>query len=112
MNGQRDDDQDHVLTTQSIEANVGDELDIVLPDIPGSGYEWAVRKVPDGLPFVSTEWAEPLPAEVGASRARTFRFAARRPGEYDVGFDLVRPWESPDVAPVRQHTASVTVRDL
>jgi predicted secreted protein len=109
MNGQRDDDQDGPASTQSIEATVGEELDVVLADLPGAGYEWTPREVPLGLPLASTGWAEPIPEETGASRRRLFRFAARQPGTYDLVFDLVRPWEAPDVAPARQHTASVTV---
>jgi hypothetical protein len=109
MNGQRDDDQEPAVSSQSIDAYVGEELDVVLADLPGAGYEWTPREVPLGLPLASTGWAEPVPSEPGSSRGRRFRFAARLPGTYDLVFDLVRPWEAPDVAPARQHTASVTV---
>lgn len=109
MCGQRTDDQEHVGGGQNIEAYAGDELDVVLADRPGAGYEWVPRPVPAGLVLVGTDWAGPEPSQPGASRPRTFRFAARQPGSYRLAFDLVRPWEPPDVPPAQQHTVTVVV---
>lgn len=109
MDGQRRDGQDHVDGVQSIEADVGEEIDVVLADLPGAGYEWVAREVPVGLVRLTPDRVDPPPSEPGASRLRTFRFAARTQGSYDLGFDLVRPWEPPDVAPARQHRVAVVV---
>lgn len=110
MDGQRNNDQEHVDSRQSIEAYEGEELDVVLADLPGAGYEWVPHEVPAGLVLLTTDWADPLPPELGSSRRRAFRFAARQAGSYDVVFDLLRPWEVSDVAPARRHTVAVVVR--
>lgn len=115
MSGQRQDGHDdldpgEVVTGQDIEAYVGQELDVVLADLPGAGFGWVPREVPAGLALLSSDWTGGVPSEPGASRARTFRFAARRPGSYDLAFDLVRPWEPTEVAPARRHTVAVVVK--
>jgi predicted secreted protein len=71
----------------------GDEFRVTVADRPGAGYEWTATEVPDGLVLLGTEWAEPVPAEVGGTRARSFRFRAERPGTCTLALELVRPWE-------------------
>lgn len=110
MDGQRTDDQDPVDGGQSIETYAGEELEVVLADLPGAGYEWVPREVPAGLVLLGTDWGEPEPSHPGTARRRAFRLAAQQPGSYVLAFDLVRPWEPTDVAPATQHTVAVVVR--
>lgn len=109
MDGQRGEDQDHVEGVQRIQRYEGEELDVVLSDLPGAGYEWAPRSVPSGLVLLAADWATPVPPAVGASRGRTFRFRAERAGTYELLFDLRRPWEPHDVPPPERHVVSVVV---
>lgn len=110
MDGQREDENEHTPGAQRLDGYAGEELAVVLADLPGAGYEWGPRGVPEGLVLLGRDWADPLVSEPGAARRRTFRFAARRAGSYELTFDLRRPWESPDVAPAGQHEVSVLVR--
>jgi predicted secreted protein len=71
----------------------GDEFRVTVADRPGAGYEWTATKVPDGLVLLGSEWAEPVPPEVGGTRARSFRFRAGRQGSFVLVLELVRPWE-------------------
>ena len=111
MCGQRDDDQNSGHGGGSLKTSVGEEFDVVLADLPGAGYEWVLGEVPAGLTLLTTEWAGPLPADVGASRPKAFRFSAEQPGTYDLVFDLVRPWEQSDVTPARRHSVTVEVAE-
>jgi predicted secreted protein len=88
----------------------GEEFQLPLADLPGAGYRWTLTEVPDGITLVDSDWAEPIPELAGASRARSFRFQAQRAGDYDLRFELVRPWEPREsVPPADTRTVSVTV---
>lgn len=109
MDGQRGDDQEHIDAVQRIQRYEGEELDVVLADLPGAGYEWVPGDVPSGLILLATDWVAPLPEEAGASRGRAFRFRAERAGSYELTFDLQRPWEPLDVTPARRQVVAVSV---
>lgn len=109
MSGQRNDGENLHHGESTIEASEGEQFEVVLADLPGAGYEWVPRELPPGVVLLTTDWADPLPPDAGASRRRSFRLAAEQPGVYRLVFQLVRPWESPDVAPAREHTVSVEV---
>jgi predicted secreted protein len=109
MSGQRNDGENLRHDESGIETFEGQEFEVVLADLPGAGYEWVPREVPPGLVLLTADWADPLPGQAGASRRRSFRLAAERPGSFRLVFQLVRPWESADVAPAGEHTVSVEV---
>ena len=91
----------------------GDELRVTVADRPGAGYEWTVTEVPEGLVLVGSEWAEPVAAEVGGTRARTFRFRAEQPGSFALVLDLVRPWEPRETtAPADRRVVEVVVEPV
>ena len=109
MSGQRNDDENLRHDGSMIETSEGEQFEVVLADLPGAGYEWVPREMPSGVVLLTTDWADPLPPDAGASRRRAFRLAAEQPGSYRLVFQLVRPWESSDVAPAGEHTVSVEV---
>jgi predicted secreted protein len=108
MSGQRNSDQDPVNDAETLLAEVGGWFEVTLADLPGAGYEWVVPAVPEGLTELGADWAEPVPAGVGGSRRRTFRFRAERPGSHRLVLELRRPWEH-DRPPARTRTVTVLV---
>ncbi|MGH8894627.1 MAG: protease inhibitor I42 family protein [Actinomycetes bacterium] len=109
MTGQREDGQDPVRGEQSVMVVVGEEVVVTLADLPGAGYEWMARDLPDGLALVSSELVGQSPTTVGAARARPLRLRAELPGTYVLLLELVRPWEPVDVAPADTRSMTVTV---
>ena len=88
----------------------GDEFRVTVADRPGAGYEWTATDVPEGLALVGSEWAEPVPPEVGGTRARALRFRAERPGTFTVTLELLRPWEPSEArAPADHQVVEVVV---
>lgn len=110
MDGQRGDGQERLDAVQSFRRYEGEELDVVLSDLPSAGYEWSPVDVPQGVVLLSAEWAAPVPPALGASRGRLFRFRAERAGTYELLFDLRRPWEPHDVPPHERRVVSLVVR--
>jgi predicted secreted protein len=88
----------------------GDEFRVTVADRPGAGYEWTATNLPEGLVLLGSEWAEPVPPDVGGTRARGLGFRAERPGTFTVALELVRPWEPPETrAPAEQRVVEVLV---
>jgi hypothetical protein len=77
-----------------IDAVVGRPFGVVLADLPGSGYMWSCRAVPDGVRLLGAEYVAGLPPEVGSARDKEFRFVAERPGQFTVILELKRTWEA------------------
>jgi predicted secreted protein len=109
MSGQRSSGQDPVNDEETVQAAAGEQFEVTVADLPGAGYEWVARDVPAGLAELGEDWAEPASELVGASRRRTFRFLAERPGSYQLVLELRRPWEH-DRPPARTRTVEVHVR--
>jgi inhibitor of cysteine peptidase len=86
--------QFHLSTAQSgclIEARVGDELVLQLPENPTTGYRWQPES---GLQVSAREDRfEPAAEAPGAGGVRTLRFFLSIPGSSDLSFSLRRPWE-------------------
>ncbi|MEO7981046.1 MAG: protease inhibitor I42 family protein [Sporichthyaceae bacterium] len=114
MNGQRDEGQEVVETTQSLQ--VGDVLDVTVQDQPAAGYRWETATLPAGL----TRLADTAPGEtvggrgagagaVGGSVARVLHLRAERPGSFEVVLQLVRTWETGTVPPAQERRLTVVV---
>jgi inhibitor of cysteine peptidase len=109
MDGQRPDHQEQVEHRQSVLLLVGEVVAVTVDDLPGAGYRWVVRDVPEGLTVVADEVAAPLAsADVGGPARRTLTVRGDRAGSYDLRLALVRPWEPADTPPAE--TRRVTVR--
>jgi predicted secreted protein len=94
VDGQRPEDQEQVEHRQNVRLGEGEVVDLTMDDLPGAGYQWVVRELPDGLTVVSDEMAPPSPsAGVGGPARRTMTVRGDRAGTYDLLLELVRPWE-------------------
>ena len=96
-----DDDGGH------IELKNGDEIELVLPGNPSTGYEWVVIEAPSILEEVGE--AEFLPESdlIGAGGEFRFRFVAIEPGTAQLRLVYERPFE--EVEPVDAFEIEVTV---
>jgi predicted secreted protein len=110
VDGQRPEDQEQVEPGQSARLREGEVVDLTMDDLPGAGYQWVVRQLPDGLTVVADEVAPPSSsAGVGGSARRTLTVRGDRAGTYDVLLELVRPWEPAGTPPVDSRQVAVQV---
>ena len=110
MDGQRPEDQERVEHGQSVRLTEGEVADVTVDDLPGAGYTWVVRDLPDGLSVVADELAPPPEsAGVGGPARHTVRLQGDRAGSYELHLDLVRPWEPAGTPPVDVRRVTVQV---
>ena len=110
MDGQRPEDQEQVEPRQSARLGEGELFDLTMDDLPGAGYQWVVRELPDGLTVVSDEVASPpASAGVGGPARRTMTVRGDRAGTYDLLLELVRPWEPAGTPPADIRQVAVQV---
>jgi predicted secreted protein len=97
-------------SSREVTVPMGDVFKVQLVANSGTGYSWTVRMPADAPLSQSGEPARtPIDRGVMGGRVRwTFTFTPLRPGTFDLGFDLVRPWEK-GVAPAKTVTLRVTV---
>lgn len=75
-----------------LEVAAGEDLAIVLPANPTTGYNWQVEAEGTYLAFLSQEF-EPGGAGVGAGGREAFQLRALRPGCTRLRFYYRRSWE-------------------
>ena len=82
---------------------------INLEEPSASGYQWRIQPL-EGVEVVTTGTKildeEPIP---GSPVVKTFVLRAQRIGEYQLMFQLVRPWEKQN--PVRTHQVNIDVSE-
>ena len=90
-----------------IELENGDEIELVLPGNPTTGYQWVVTEAPSILEEAGE--AEFLPESdlIGAGGEFHFRFVATEPGTAKLRLVYERPFE--EVEPVDAFEIEVTV---
>ena len=90
-----------------IELKNGDEIELVLPGNPTTGYQWVVTEAPSILEEVGE--AEFLPESdlIGAGGEFHFRFVATAPGTAQLRLVYERPFE--EVEPIETFDIEVTV---
>lgn len=95
---------------QAIEPWVGDEIHVVLPEIPSSGYVWLLdngARAPKSPNLTLEDEAfEAQSQSPGASGNHRFIFKVQRPGEYRIRLRKDRPWRA-DPAPTATFEARV-----
>ncbi len=103
---------------RSISADVGDELDIALPEMLSTGYEW----IPDRTDAFATvhDWIDHTSPEADATvygdrRTRHITIKARQHGDHTLGFRLAQPWPNGDTGATMRihiHVAPTQVSDV
>jgi len=103
---------------RSISADVGDELDIALPEMLSTGYEWTPDPT-DAFASVHDWFDQTTPdadaAVYGDRRTRHITIKARQQGDHTLGFRLAQPWPNGDTGATMQihvHVAPAQVSDV
>jgi inhibitor of cysteine peptidase len=90
-----------------IELETGDEVELVLPGNPSTGYEWVMTEAPPNLQQVGEPEFVPESDLIGAGGEFHFRFKATEPGTAQLSFSYERPFE--EVEPLDAFEIEVTV---
>jgi inhibitor of cysteine peptidase len=90
-----------------IELETGDEVELVLPGNPSTGYEWVVTEAPPNLQQVDETEFVPESDLIGAGGEFHFRFKATEPGTAQLSLTYERPFE--EVEPSDAFEIEVTV---
>jgi hypothetical protein len=78
---------------QTLAAISGQEVEVALESIPGSGAIWQYdNATPEILEFLG-ETRAAADEGIGGAVRQSFRFRANRPGSCELCFELKRPWE-------------------
>lgn len=82
---------------RSVNAAVGDEIVVMLPECATAGYQWHVA---DGLPPCLVEYPESQPTvnhtEIGSDALRAIGLRVTGTGTHLVRLLHYRPWEGPE----------------
>lgn len=95
----------------SIEATTGDSFSVDLDANPTTGYQWELDFDSEYLQLLNRKYV-PRATEtdlVGAGGTDTFNFRALKPGDTEMTFSYLRPWEK-DKAPIEQKIYEITIK--
>jgi inhibitor of cysteine peptidase len=90
-----------------IELETGDEVELVLPGNPSTGYEWVMTEAPPNLQQVGEPEFVPESDLIGSGGEIHFRFKATEPGTAQLSLSYERPFE--EVEPLDAFEIEVTV---
>ena len=78
----------------TLTARTGEPFAVRLSATSSAGYLWEIRRRPAEVDLLGSE-VEPVAAgsQPGQGGAQVFRFRAARAGEFEIEFQLKRPWE-------------------
>lgn len=79
---------------KSITVRIGDEIVIMLPENPTTGYRWAIDQTDENILVAQTPAFSPTPGgAIGGGGTRTFTFTAKKPGTVHLQLKLLRAWQ-------------------
>src|SRR5260221_4956910 len=81
----------------TVEADVGDTVEVVLPETPSNGFVWASQTQAPALRLMTEDRAHASRVP-GAEGAHHFIFRVESVGQTDLRFALARPWEKAEPA--------------
>ena len=94
---------------KSVEAAVGQRIEIRLPANVTTGYEWLLQSFPGCLELSDFRYGMVGKQMPGAGGFQTVNFIAKSSGVADVRLEYRRPWEH-NAVPTKTFTLKVTVR--
>lgn len=77
----------------TLQAQVGQTVEIALDALPGAGLQWQVPAAPAGCSVAETG-TQDAGAGVGGGMRQRFLLTCHAPGQHTLTFDYRRPWES------------------
>jgi inhibitor of cysteine peptidase len=79
---------------KSITVHTGDEIVIMLPENPTTGYRWAIDQTDENMLIAQTPTFSSTPGgAIGSGGTRTFTFTAKQPGTAHLQLKLLRAWQ-------------------
>ena len=95
---------------KTVELSVGNELEVVLPGKPTTGYVWVVSSLDTALlSHVHTDFIADTNA-IGAGGMEIFRFKAVAVGKSEIKLIFHRPFEQ-KVPPIKTFSFTVIIRE-
>lgn len=95
-----------------LKLHTGQELVLILPSNPTTGFRWEMRNAANGLlrPLGPEVYSNPEDAGlVGSAGESTWRFRVTAAGEDKLELAYRRPWEA-EVAPAQTFTCPIAVK--
>jgi predicted secreted protein len=83
---------------QTVTADLGSVLVVVLDESPTTGYVWAPAGASSALPLTGDDFTPATGGGVGGGGHRRLQFTVSQPGEHLLELLLMRPWEGPGAA--------------
>jgi predicted secreted protein len=71
----------------------GDELIVMLPAQPGTGYRWVLKNGADGMSVLGDTKFIQSASEPGATETQVIRIAARKAGDHSVSLAYAPTWD-------------------
>lgn len=104
---------DSILTEKDngkeVEASLGTQVRIDLPENPTTGYRWSLSDFKsEALALKSDDYAPNHPSSMGGGGIRQFLFEARSPGKSKLCLKNMRAWEGEEAA-VKTFTVTIVV---
>ena len=93
-----------------VEARVGDEIVVRLPENPTTGFLWQIDDRDGPIELVDDTFGLGAPGGVGAGGIHEFSFRASAPGSAHVALKHQRPWE-PEGTSTSRYTFGVTISE-
>jgi inhibitor of cysteine peptidase len=93
----------------SLQAHVGDELVVRLPETPSTGYRWTVDVSPVNATLDHDSFDPAKGGGVGGQGTRTFEFRVTASGDAHLGLKRWRAWEG-DKSVAERYRVTLHVR--
>jgi predicted secreted protein len=92
------------MDTSTIHTQSGEEFEVVLDELPASGYVWRLDEPLDGVELLDSHYTLAPGVGIGGGGKRHFRLRTRRLGRFVIEFKLRRAWET---TPLERYTIVV-----
>lgn len=100
---------DESANGSQIEAKVGNNFEISLPETRTAGYRWVMKDRAEPACHLLEDVAQPNTSGVGGTGHHLWRFRAAAPGTGKIEFHYLRAWEDSE-KPARTFVLTVRVR--
>lgn len=85
--------KEELKETKIVEVKIGDKFFVTLDANPTTGFQWEVDFDSSFFKLVHQEYTPSQKDLIGAGGTEVFTFQALKPGETEIKFSYLRPWE-------------------
>jgi predicted secreted protein len=76
----------------NFEPVVNEQIIVELPSTPGAGVVWSAPSAPSGCTITQID-SKPDGTGIGGTSLQRFTVSCSKPGQWQLRFELKRPWE-------------------